>query len=35
MITYFSILGGESHGQRSLVGYTVRGVAEFDMTEVS
>ena len=26
-------LPGESHRQRSLVGYTVHGVAETDMTE--
>ena len=27
-------LPGESHGQRSLVGYTVHGVTELDMTEL-
>ena len=28
-----SILAGESHGQRSLVGYSPRGRKELDMTE--
>ena len=31
--THSSILPGKSYGQRSLVGYTVCGVTESDMTE--
>ena len=30
-----SILAGESHGQRSLVGYSARGHKESDLTEVT
>jgi len=30
-----SILGGESHKQRSLVGYSLWGHEESDMTEVT
>ena len=33
MATHSSILPGESHGQRSLVGYSPRGRKESDMTE--
>ena len=33
MATHSSILAGESHGQRSLVGYSPRGRKELDMTE--
>ena len=33
MATYSSIFPGESHGQRSLVGYSPRGRKELDMTE--
>ena len=33
MATHFSILPGESHGQRSLVGYCPWGHKESDMTE--
>ena len=33
MATRSSILPGESHGQRSLVGYSPRGRKESDMTE--
>ena len=32
MATHSSILAGESHGQRSLVGYSPRGCKELDMT---
>ena len=31
--THFSILAGESHGQRSLVGYSSQGRKEWDTTE--
>ena len=30
-----AFLPGESHGQRSLVGYTVHGVTELDTTEAT
>ena len=30
-----SILAGESHGQRSLVGYSPEGCKEFDMIEIT
>ena len=33
MATHCSILAWESHGQRSLVGYSPRGHKESDMTE--
>ena len=33
MATEFSILSGECHGQRSLVGYSLWGCKESDMTE--
>ena len=33
MATHSSILAGESHGQRSLEGYSPRGHKESDMTE--
>ena len=33
MATHSSILAGESHGWRSLVGYSPRGRKESDMTE--
>ena len=33
MATHSSILAGESHGQRSLVGYSPWGRKESDMTE--
>ena len=33
MATHFSILAGESHGQRSLVGYSQWGLKELDTTE--
>jgi len=33
MATEFSILSGECHGQRSLVGYSSWGCKESDMTE--
>ena len=33
MATHSSILAGESHGQRSLVGYSPRGCKELDKTE--
>ena len=33
MATHSSILAGESHGQRSLVGYSPRGHTEWDTTE--
>ena len=32
MVTDFSILAGESHGQRSLVGYSPQGHKELDTT---
>ena len=35
MATHSSILAGESHGQRSLVGYHLQGRKESDMTEVT
>ena len=35
MATHSSILGGESHGQRSLVGYSPRGHKESETTEVT
>ena len=31
--THSSILAGESYGQRSLVGYSLRGCKELDMSE--
>ena len=34
LATHPSILAGESHGQRSLVGYSPWGCKELDMTEV-
>ena len=33
MATHFSVLPGESHGQRSLVGYSPWGPKELDMNE--
>ena len=33
MATHSSILAGESHGQRSLVGYSPRGLKESDTIE--
>ena len=33
MVTHSSILAGESHGWRTLVGYSPRGGKESDMTE--
>ena len=33
MAAHSSILAGESYGQRSLVGYSPRGLKELDMTE--
>ena len=33
MATYSNILPGESHGQRSLAGYSPWGHKELDMTE--
>ena len=33
MTTHFSILAGESHGQRSLAGYSQWGLKELDTTE--
>ena len=33
MATHSSILAGESHGRRSLVGYSPRGQKESDTTE--
>ena len=33
MATEFSILSGECHGHRSLVGYSLWGCKESDMTE--
>ena len=35
MATHSSILAGESHGQRSLVGYNPWGHKELDMTETT
>ena len=35
MATYFSILAGESLGQRCLEGYGTQGCNELDMTEVT
>ena len=35
MATHCSILAGESHGQRSLVGYSPWGHKESDTTEVT
>ena len=35
MATHSSILPGESHGQRSLAGYSPWGHKELDMTEVT
>ena len=35
MATHSSILGGESHGQRSLAGYSLQGCKESDMTEAA
>ena len=35
MAIHSSILAGESHGQRSLVGYSLWGHKELDMTEVT
>ena len=32
MVTHSSILAEESHGQRSLVGYSPRGLKELDTT---
>ena len=33
MATHFSILAGESHGQRSLAGHSLWGCKESDTTE--
>ena len=33
MITHSNIPPGESHGQRSLAGYSLWGLKELDMTE--
>ena len=33
MATHSSILAGKSHGQRSLVGYSLEGLEESDMNE--
>ena len=33
--THSSILAGESHGQRSLVGYSLKGYKESNMTEMT
>ena len=33
MAIHFSILAWKSHGQRGLVGYSLRGSTELDMTE--
>ena len=33
MATYSSVLGGKSHGQRSLEGYSPCGCKELDMSE--
>ena len=35
MATHSSILAGESHGQRSLVGYSSQGLKESDTTEAT
>ena len=35
MVTLSSILARESHGQRSLVGYSPKGHKELDTTEVT
>ena len=35
MATYSSILAGESHAQRSLMGYSPQGRQELDMTEAT
>ena len=35
MATHSSILAGESHGQRSLAGYSPWGHKESDMTEAT
>ena len=35
IVKHSSILPGESHGQRSLVGYSPRGRKESDTTEVT
>ena len=35
MATHSSILGGESHGQRSLAGYSPWGRQELDTTEAT
>ena len=35
MATHSTILAGESHGQRSLAGYSVEGHKESDTTEVT
>ena len=35
MANHSSILAGESHGQRSLIGYSPRGCEESDMTETT
>ena len=35
MATHSSTLPGESHGQRSLVGYSPWGLKELDMTSLS
>ena len=35
MATHSSILPGESHGQKSLVGYSLWGLKESDTTEVT
>ena len=35
MATYSSILAGESHAQRSLLGYSPQGHQELDMTEAT
>ena len=35
MATHSSIMPGESHGQRSLTGYSPRGSKESDMTEAT
>ena len=35
MAVHSSILTGESHGQRSLVGYSLQGCTESEMTEAT
>ena len=35
MATYSSIVAGESHAQRSLMGYSPQGCQELDMTEAT